>query len=604
MALTASETIDAVKWLEQDGFNAGLRDKNQNTYRAIRQLVDVPNLSSEVTRGDVVSTPSPFISDLTSAVISQVAGYSTYPSATAMADALTPTEADRIEQMIALLLAEANEGMALLNPLYDDLLNRSHAVIQLVCQPAGARSPFRVKMPQADTVYFHQPDDTYRPPIVGRKYKMLVREAETTFSSAKGGQLAFDDKTNHLHLEELSAERRTDSPSAFVSKAPMALECTVYEYHDRDYSYTTIKIDGTQQKPGNEVRLEPVKCMTYGPPFICVPGNPQRDNDPAMDWRPIFWPAYTLTRQINRGMTNRVTRSERIMPHLFALIQQQVDDDTFQKTFAPLATDAGITLGPTLTNIRADKLEMWNPTIDPDIREQIAELRAERDQYRASWLFPVTPQTVSQANVGTSQIAWQVVHQRESELIGPSTRALAELARMMVNALGQYKDAYTFNARSQVEYGQGGKIEAGTAVSVTPELLKKVKVYGPDYNLAISVTTRSETEAELEQREAAVWANVQRNMATGDDYIAVRHTNVTTYREALAEDSVRKSLAPQWDTVIPTVAADMALEDLGYRLPIGGPGTAPAPGGAPQGQRGQAMPQVEGATVSSTGGAM
>ncbi|MCT6999967.1 hypothetical protein, partial [Salmonella enterica] len=84
-----------------------------------------------------------------------------------------------------------------------------------------------------------------------------------------------------------------DHTQDWDSKAGFGQLCHVREFHDGEYSYSVAAPNGTDGKAGDFKMVYQEKNVTGGlPPFIVLPGNPQRDNDPKLNWRPIFWPLY------------------------------------------------------------------------------------------------------------------------------------------------------------------------------------------------------------------------------------------------------------------------------------------------------------------------
>jgi hypothetical protein len=631
MAMKHNEAIDACDWLRRDYEGGGLIEKNKQ-YEQTYQLNSPPKLGDEVSRGRTIYYPVPRISEFVSGLTAQVLGYQTFPVLTPQSDDLTPTEADRLEAAVSLMLAEVNEGQGITARAYRGFLRRSHVVYQAIQGNPTDRVPFRVDLPRLNTVFFERFPGG-RPAMVSRQYQMLARDLGSKYSNKRGehdgaNQLAsWDSAGKRMRYRAVSGEYSRDDSMTGSAMVPHAEKVEVKELYDGEWCYHFVKglgygrssaYAGYQQDWQEVLRY---KETTAGVPFWVQPSNPQDDELWSEDWRPIAWPLYTRVMQIERIETIRASRAEQVQSHIITRLppdQQAAVEKLKMGGYTPVL-HGGVNFIP----MAADEVYFWEQQPDADLAIRSQSLKEEMERFIASYQFPATDETIKGANVGTAQIGMQVVHQQESALLINHTRGMAAMAQMMTHALsGDYlRPERELYAKDETHYGRQGakKVEAGKSVSLPASLMKKVKVYGPEANTRIEVVTRSETESELAQREASVWNNVQRRVQTMDEFIAIRNPDVAGQHKALAKDGMRRDLAAAYDQFVPVVAKQRLLEGWGIdidavmRPPDVPPGQAAAPtGAAPMGEAGggggttvlQAAPPTGGADISSAGGAM
>jgi hypothetical protein len=617
-AMNTTQVLAACKWLEEDFKRSSLGDENEQNEK-IYQLNHVPQLSDELSRGRTIVYPVPRMSEWVTNVINQVISYSTFPVLTPMGG-FSPTDADKLEASIALGLAEVNEGQQLAKAAYRGFLKDTHVVYQCVTGNPEDAWPFSVDLPKFSTCFFERFGGG-RPKALARSYDMLVSAAEKKYSGLKGEhdgsmqKASYDEKSGFMRYTPLSGEMKHDNKDGIGEMTDIGRIVHIEEYYDEEYCYHCCK-----GKDGAEQTLYRAKTVVGGVPFFVVPSSPQGAQKWREDWRPIGWSLYTRILQIERIETIRATRAEHVQDHIIARLppdQQEAVQKLRAGGYTPVL-HGGVNFLP----LAAEEVVMWSQVPDADLEKRSIELKEEMERFIASWSYPATENTISQANVGTAQIGMQVVHQQESGLLSCHTRGMAAMAEMMACGLAgaMLKDGRELYAKDEVAYGRNGgnRVVPGKSVALSAELAKKIVVYGKDRNVRIEVVTRSETESELQQREAGVWNNIQRGSQAFDEYIAVRNPNVTAQHDVLAKDSIRKSLGAVYGPAIPQIAAKRNLERWGVDLDriiadaamqqqgaIAGQSLGAAGGSSPGGGTTvmQAAPPTGGGDVSSFGGA-
>lgn len=610
MPKTHAEVIEAVSWLENDYRAGGLIAENTANERTY-QLNDVHKFNDDLTRGTTIIFPVPRMSEWVRNVVNQVLPYQTFPVVTPLGGGLTPSEADKLEAAVALILAEILEGGTLTSEAYRAFMRNSHVIYQVVPGKMEDSIPASVVLPDIKTCFFERFKGG-RPPMLARSYKLLVREAEARYSGKKGEhdgngkQATWDKATGRMRYGALSVEMPANGEGGTwpTAKAGLGELLEVKEFYDDDYSCHLIK--GSNDSDWQEVLRQP--SVTNGVPFFIVPSNPEGGGTWVEDWRPIGWPLYTHKKQIERMESEQQTRGEQAQQHFIARMPP-ADVEAAQKL-----RDGGYAItfnsGPNAVPIAAEEIVQLETMSNEGLETRIVRHSQDMERWIASWLLPASEEVIKSANVGSYQIGAKAVHAQESGLLSNHTRGLAGAVEMIVHMMAnKYLGNREIYAKDETTYGRMGahKVEPGKAISLSAELLKKVKVYGPDANVRVEVVTRSETESELEQREAGVWANVQRGSQTFDEFIAVRNPDVTGQHEALAKDAVRKALATVYDAAQMPIAAKRNLERFGIdvdrlmQTAMAPPVTEGAPAGT--GRQGQPMPVTGGADISSFGGA-
>ncbi len=613
-SLSTDEILKACQWLEDDFKQGSLGNENENNEK-LYQLNHVPSISDELSRGRTIVYPVPRFSEWVTNVTNQVISYPTFPVLTPLGG-FSEAEADKLEASVALGLAEVNDGQMLAKKAYRGFLKDTHVIYQ--CIPGNPEDswPFGVVLPPLSTCFFERFDGG-RPPQMARSYDMLVSAAERKYSGLKGEhdgtqqKAMYDPKAGFMRYTPLSSELQHENKDGVGERSGLGDIVHIREFYDDEYCYH-VMFNGE----GKEQTILKQKTVVGGTPFFVVPSSPQGAKAWREDWRPIGWSLYTRILQIERIETIRATRAEHVQDHIITRLppdQQEAVAKLKTGGYTPVL-HGGVNFIP----LAAEEVMFWSQMPDADLEKRSVQLKEEMERFIASWSYPASEQTISQANVGTAQIGMQVVHQQESGLLSNHTRGMAAMAEMMVCALAgpMRKDGRELYAKDEVAYGRGGgsRVDPGKSVKLSAELMDKVKVYGANANIRVEVVTRAESESELEQREAGVWNNVQRKSQTMDEYIAVRNPNVTAQYEKLAKDEIRKGLGQVYDLAIPVVAKKRNLERWGMDIDLllmEQPGMVPpspdqaqgAPGGGGGGATVlQAAPPTGGNDVSSFGG--
>ncbi len=587
-AMTQAEIIDCSRWLENESLTTALRDVN-NKYRGLYQLTEVPRLAQELTRGKMVVQPSSFMHKLSSAIIAQVTGYSTFPVFTATGGGIT----------------DWNEGQKLFRRVYRGLLNQTHIVLELKTGSPDEMMPCQLEAPRINTVFFNDFDAPGRPAVASRRFRMLIPDAVQAYSGKKGdhdgaGQ-ALVLAGGKVSYQALSGERSvTEGWSNYSNGAGQAQQVEIVRvWRDGMVYDTLINLTGAKEQ---KVVFQ-AKTVTDGVPLVVVPCTVLDSDDPAENWRAGLWPAYMDTLQINRMRDIQATISERVMPHVFARMTPETQKLTRADGLAPL-TQASEPGGPSVHRIYADDLVMYERTADPMMETREQRVINERDAYAQSWQLTVTPEMVEHGTRGANELHTQAVHQRETELLLPAAYGLAEGLRMAFCALANmdYENGYSIAAKDAVEYGDSRRIDKGTTVSLKRQTLRKLQVYGPKSNINIRVVTRSETEQELAAREQCVATNVARHVSAFPELIAVRYANVKKQQRVLAKDAAHQQLGAKYDVLQDEYATGRAQARFGQMWPGGGPAPVsnPLAGGQQQQGGGGIPPAQQGSSMADT----
>jgi hypothetical protein len=619
VARSREEIIEACDWLERD-YGSGLLQEANYAYQLVYHLNDVPNISPELTRGRTVTNPTPRLSEWIDALSNQLISYQSFPVATAKGEGLTPTEVDKLEAMLAVILTKCRKGNSLDASAYRAFGLKTHVIYQLVCGSADDQVPFDIRLPNINTCFFERFEGGV-PEMMARRYDVLVKDAVARYSGKKntpGGakkKLTYDKATKRLGWDEIGDD--AISGEYYMGSTPMtsqegfAERLHVREFHDQSGSYHVITSGEWDDKQAQqEVVYEAPNITGAATPFAVIPSSIQEHDMWAEDWKPKGWPGYSRVLQINRIETIRATRAEHVQDHIIQRLdpnQADAINKLKQAGFAPVL-HGGVNFLP----IPADEIIQWTTIPDADLLERSKEKKDELERWVSSFLLPATEQTISQSNVGSMQIGLTVIHQNEAGFITGHARGMGHMAEMIVNGLaGAYLGdrSYANPTSEPIPYGPKGakNLEPGKAISVSAATMKKVQVFGNDANILVEFVTRSETESELEQREAGVWNDYQRGIATLDDVIAVRFPDVTGQHKKMADDGVKKALGQTYDQAIPLVAAARNRLRFGVDVSSLLPGAAPpppGPGSAPGGGTTvtQAAPSTGGMDVSSGGG--
>lgn len=548
MADEASDVISYISWLENESGYQDLKAA-QKRYREIYQLTDDPELPDEITRGTSVLDNSPFIGELSDQIVAQVLGYSVFSTAQPL-NGLSEAKADTIEQWLAIWMARRNPGDALRAKAYRQCLNNTHLVFLLDCGGADEDDPWDVRLPLLDTCFF-EPQDApwFRPPVLGRRSKLLMREVSEKYSDLKGdhdgaGDRLFFDSKGKPAYQAMSAELPDDSFSLKSSpKDYYGKEVELYQLWDDENEIHVIKGIGAKKGTEGTVVFK-TKNYTGGVPAIVVPSLLTGDKETKKNYRPGLWSGYQYTAQLNRLRAVRATKAERSVPHVFRLLPPELTDAVKKALSEQLTNPSALQAGSAnIIDLTATDVKFWTPLEDKDAELREARKVQERDAYAASWRLPTSPDVVQQGTVGVYQMAAQAVHARETPLLKAAWDfPMAKMGEMALHSLSHYEREYSFTAESTLAYGDGKELAKGKSVTLGTDT--KIVVYGGERNVSVQVTTLSQTEAEkrLAIQEAVYDESV--GIGTRDQTLAIKYSNVTDQHSKQAKDLGFKKYAP------------------------------------------------------------
>lgn len=501
--LDASEVKQVCDFLENDSDQAQMR-KDMVGRWAYYSLLDEPDLPEHMTRGDSVSANTPFLGWLTDAIIADVSSYPTFATVIPVPEGSrrpTPAEqgvADRLEKWCNLLLAELDRGKQVTRDMRWHQLNSSYCVPVLRCErPGGDEGElrFRLDMPAPETCFFPI-SGPGRPKYLARRYSVLARDVEKTYSDRRGAKPGYRPKytrEKRWDWEPVSDDQDPDTVSRATGSASIFEQVEMLYLDDGEYCYH-MALNGGKDAGGELMWSE--KSHTKGVSAVIVPGRvtPMRGADRF--W-PGLYPIYQMVKLINRIRAKRETRSDQMRADL--VVEKAPEAIKAEADTAGVATASGqaaaaieLETGVNIVEV-GGKAVPWSVTEDPDLDKLEQGYWSELRMYADSLRETASAEDMAQATAN-SYLTWsETKKKQQAPMLDFAASAWREILLMAISAVQEYDEDYELMSDADMEYGRGKKIVSGETVALSAKDLEGFKY-------VLKVETKSMTEQEIRFR--------------------------------------------------------------------------------------------------------
>lgn len=620
---TANRVIQIVRWLEADQLCRDMRDRARRRHE-LHSMLTVPDLPPHMTRGDSVSVNSPTVMSLLNNILADCRSFPTTTTVIPQGkyNKAQQDKGDEVEKALAIIRARLDDGGRNSHDIRWHQGGTAYGVMILHCGPAGDYFPWTVEIPDPLTCFFPIEGGPVRPSIMGRRYTMLVEEVKAKYGNQK--RTEFSDKQLHYDKGEWSWGAKPigedqpveagdvgDLTTARIGLPGVADNIEMMELYTPQCVYHvalhgTIGADGSRSDNFNGTNGEIVwkaNTMTDGIPVVIIPGHVTPLRTPVERFQPVLWAPMQNTLQINMIRAIRMTKAFNWKPDI--IVGQDPDMIAALKEAGVLNEPSNVQLeqgGPNLINV-AGKPMYWNQPSDQDLDKLEQSLMVERQGYISSMTQQITDEVAKQSTLGGIQLAIGVRKRQLGPMLSNLDWGWAEILKMVVASIKQYKDEFPLFARGGERFAKG-ELKANDSITIKSDDV--------DFDFEIVVSTASMTE---EERRMLVqdWAYKQTlGISTQAEGIeAAGYFDVADQVEKLALDLAFKHNTSNWAAQIDAVFSDYIRTSGGILIQGGIPPSQPLPpgqggqGGTPQG--GQARPTPSTGTVvggSTAGPAM
>ena len=572
------EVVQQVTWLEQLPGERDMRDRSERFHQLATMQLRV-ELPQHVGRGDTRELPLADLLDMAYSIQAERHGYQTSVTLTAV-DNTPQTTVDRIEKWIAMRVSQHLRRWLMTDEAGFHQLLTYAGIICWYSNGPNSTVHSRIDTPDPFSSYFPV-RGAGRPKVFGRRFRMLVRDAEEAFGQGNWDAYALGD--DHAS--------RGWSGSSFISTGtPGFAREAEFLYHDNGEYCTYMALNRQQGglQPSGDILWQdknyagPDEDGNKAAAAIVVPGFVTPMRQPRDRLLPMFIPGIQAVNALHFILSTMATKAEQNTGDV--LVEQDADMlEAAARMGKTAATMAELEAGnPSIVPV-AGKPIIWERLPDPYLQALLEFWKGKYDSWANSLREIADPTLLSQIN--TNVYLPHAAARRK--LMGPmldyTDAAMKELVRMDLHALQFYgrKDVKLV-AQGGERYGsQAREVSRGEASSISWADVKDF-----DERFILSVSTNSMSQEEQRQRLMAHEEKVMMGYATKRQGLALAgFTDEEEQLRLLATDEVYRGAAGFLQPQLPDTIAEAVRTAGGPALPVQGP-TAPAPAVAPPGPPG------------------
>lgn len=591
MKLTYGEVMERVKWLEQDQNLKALQERARTAWIPLFDMTHSPQIPEHLTRQITFSAPSPRIADLTEALIADVAAFRAITTVAAFGKDGPPTAdqkkgADKIERFASTLQAEWNDDGKLDAEAMHQLLAGPYFVAILQVGDPTSNNPWAVLMPDPLSCYFPVQGTPFRPEMMARRYRQLVRKTEAAYSEQKRGSYAGQRlrKRARWQWEPIGQDVAADEgqSNAYGGDPKYGEEHEMIWFADKEYIYHIAQDDGDS---GEIVYCE--ENLTGGCPALVISGAPTPIRTERM--RPALLPIIQCVLQINLIRSVRMIKSLNARPDLIVEATPEV--------FA-MAQETGLVQNvqmaegmPNIISVGGKPTE-WAIAQDVDLDKLETSWQAELDAYINEWKEPTDSDTLQGSTANAYLTAVEAIRRRMTPLLKARDWLKTQLVEMALHSVTVMDKEFRINAAQSIALS-GSELAAGMPATIGPEDLSA-------FEYKVNVVTRAMTQSEQRAREELGMQRVAWGIGTKQEVIEVAYTDATEQDKNLAIDAGKRIIQPVVLNAVDVAWRDIVRLEAGVLIPPAG--MPPALPGDPMAQVG-AEPMVPAAVGAAEGGA-
>ncbi len=596
--LTAAQVKETVDWLEHDSDHVKMREAAKSRHDLVNML-KVPEMPEHITRGVGVAEPSPILIWLRDNIAADLLPYPTDKTVTPFGTNTDMQEqADKIEKWLALFHIRVDEAKRITSDGRDHQMLSPYFAMILRCGAMDEDFPWSIEIPDPDTCYFAIERAPFRPPVFGRRFKQLVRDAEKAYSGKKNYKNGtWDNKAGLWQFMNGEWRMGSDHPVTGSPSNPAGSDRFVmkefYELHEDEMVY----IVGEGDEGKNPEILWQGKSWTGGPSVVIGTGTYSSVGPVSERLRPMFWPAMQAVNAINRIRALRASRSEANKPDMLV-------ERTPEQAMAASATGnmPGLQAedqvlnngGPSLVYVNG-KSTPWNMEPDPDLDKREQSWWTELNRYIDSISEVTEPEVIKDVGVNSYLTNLESRKRKRAPMLANLDWCWNEIFKMAIRSIGEYGKEFPLYATSDDIHV---KLKKGQSETIGPK-----DVADFEKSFWLSTETRSTTEAEKRARIQDWVYNKQIGIATQIEGVDIAYQDRMRQVEQLFID-LGVSANQDW---VKAQVVTQTQERIRLRggVDIGGVGAPPVPQGPPPGppaSQSTGTPPMQPATVAGPAG--
>lgn len=559
---TAAQVLAQVRWLENNEELRKMREKGKERHR-LHSMLEIPDLSPSLTRGQAVIVNSPRILATSRALMADILSYeqtvksvaSVPPKEKSRAPALA-NKADDLSKALTLGKDQLNDGDRVNHESIEGMLISPYVVWDLESrdcydEDGNVQWCWYLNVPAFDTCFFPVQGGPFRPQVFARRYRQLITELEAKYSGQKYGEHAGKKlkrtATKAWDFVAVSDDHAVDGDSqgrSFTDPEQEFLDGEVVVYKDKDWTYHVL-VDGdgyanNNTDTGTIVYAERNR-VKGGPSVVVFSGATSIIRGERLS--PFLWSVYQVVKTLNLIDSIRMTRSYNLKPD--ALIEHEPDayNAMIEAGWVRPATTLEMAEGgPNIVDV-GGKPHWWQIPPDDDMDKledkKINELNDYLQQIQAITSYDVLEKSTASLGV----FAAGNVEIQQGPMLDALAWAWTETLGMWLDTISDYDEDWELYAKPGQRYSTakaGGEFSAGEGLSIGAKDLD-------GWTWKIYTTIANHTPAQIRVR-LEDWArgNELRGRPLEELGEVLGYASTQEWREAMAKDDVLRMSATAW----------------------------------------------------------
>lgn len=490
-----NEVVEWAKDLEDLTDMKDLRETVRNRY-ALVNMTKPPSMPKDMEEaGQVIFANTPSLKGIVQSTLHEQATYATYFTVANLEGTTKEDQkkADALERAMVMAFGEMNQGGALKNDIYWHQFVSAYCVAILKVGDDDPEDewcwPISIEIPDILTCFFPLNRYPARPPVLARRFKMLVGDLEREYSQRlgpyEGKSLRIDGKKLLIFSDDMEA----DSNGFGTTGKRLFQEVSVTQLYEGDKIMHVL--DGVEG--GQDEELWSDISHTGGIPVVIIPGEmtPQREAKLAME--PVFQPQMAAAMLINDIRARILTYSDQYAKPTPTLEQNPDEAATGLSVENPVEIASGAMIS---TRAKVGQIPFNYPA---DLKEQLVDAWQEWDRLVEPFRQVDPDEVVQQATANLGIARLESRKRQLAPALGYADRGLEFMMRDAHAAAADLKREFNFRALSDAPIGKGKRVEASERV------LFPKGGYGFDYKLRIETQSTTAAEKRMRAEDAERW---------------------------------------------------------------------------------------------------
>lgn len=584
----ASDVVDDVKWLEDDGVMKAMREDMRRRWRLTNLQLD-PDMPDHITRDGAAIILSPLINNVRRSLLADTMAYSTTLALSAhVPEGENPetyrNKGDEAEPFFVLGRQRDDDGLRVSKWLRNQQLISTWGVSIMDFAPEGESVyPWSIDCPAPDTVFFPEMRLPGVPTMMGLRQRMLISDVKSKYNGQKrtdfAGSQFYIDKAGQW--QQVSEGRAVDDEWSSRSGSKRHQDVEVVKLWSDGWCYhvaMNLKDDGVTSDEGMIIWKYP--SMTGGVPAVVITGD-SRGLTGRYAAGPFLHDIMQTTSVRNLISSFRMTIVQNAKPDSIILHDPEAFELAKTNGWLRVATETELTeAGPQLVHIPGKQVHFWERPSIEDLDKLEQRVIDEEKRYLDAILSISSRETAQQSTATGLTLVSGNIETQQSEMLkqldyafsmfgvfkaisltgydprdyDPTWSNEQKAKKLLIQAPAKpYGSSYALHAGDNVRAGRNKtKLEAGKSYGADAKAL--------DFGFDVVVVTRNITPAkrQADLNEYATKASL--GLADLDDGIeASGAPDVKEVRRKLALEEGRKAAA-QAHIGLAVLMVDTAIE--------------------------------------------